>query len=294
MSNYFDKYQKRKVIKANISVIISISIILFLLGIFGFFILNSKKITNHFKEQITITIFFKEKAKLSEIKNFEKKIKFSPEVKTTKFISKKEAAKQLEKEIGEDFIRFLGYNPLQDNLEVNLKGDFVTEQKIDSIKNKWLSHKIITDVNYEYYKPLIQLLNQNIKKIAFWVTVISSLFMLLVFLLINNTIRLSLYNKRFAIKTMQLVGATKGFIRKPFLIKAFWLGFLGATIASTALFTLLYFLDKFFPEFYILQDYKLLSILFGGLFLIGILITTVSTYFVTSRLLNIESEQLYF
>ena len=294
MSNYFDKYQKRKVIKANISVIISISIILFLLGIFGFFILNSKKITNHFKEQITITIFFKEKAKLSEIKNFEKKIKFSPEVKTTKFISKKEAAKQLEKEIGEDFIRFLGYNPLQDNLEVNLKGDFVTEQKIDSIKNKWLSHKIITDVNYEYYKPLIQLLNQNIKKIAFWVTVISSLFMLLVFLLINNTIRLSLYNKRFAIKTMQLVGATKGFIRKPFLIKAFWLGFLGATIASTALFTLLYFLDKFFPEFYILQDYKLLSILFGGLFLIGILITTVSTYFVTLRLLNIKSEQLYF
>lgn len=294
MSNYFDKYQKRKVINANISVIISISVVLFLLGIFGFFILNSKKITNHFKEQITITIFFKEKAKLSEIKNFEKKIKFSPEVKTTKFISKKEAAKQLEKEIGEDFIRFLGYNPLQDNLEVNLKGDFVTEQKIDSIKNKWLSHKIITDVNYEYYKPLIQLLNQNIKKIAFWVTVISFVFMLLVFLLINNTIRLSLYNKRFAIKTMQLVGATKGFIRKPFLIKAFWLGFLGATIASTALFTLLYFLDKFFPEFYILQDYKLLSILFGGLFLIGILITTVSTYFVTLRLLNIKSEQLYF
>ena len=294
MSNYFDKYQKRKVLNANISVIISISVVLFLLGIFGFFILNSKKITNHFKEQITITIFFKEKAKLSEIKNFEKKIKFSPEVKTTKFISKKEAAKRLEKEIGEDFIRFLGYNPLQDNLEVNLKGDFVTEQKIDSIKNKWLSHKIITDVNYEYYKPLIQLLNQNIKKIAFWVTVISSVFMLLVFLLINNTIRLSLYNKRFAIKTMQLVGATKGFIRKPFLIKAFWLGFLGATIASTALFTLLYFLDKFFPEFYILQDYKLLSILFGGLFLIGILITTVSTYFVTLRLLNIKSEQLYF
>jgi len=294
VSNYFDKYQKRKVINANISVIISISVVLFLLGIFGFFILNSKKITNHFKEQITITIFFKEKAKLSEIKNFEKKIKFSPEVKTTKFISKKEAAKQLEKEIGEDFIRFLGYNPLQDNLEVNLKGDFVTEQKIDSIKNKWLSHKIITDVNYEYYKPLIQLLNQNIKKIAFWVTVISFVFMLLVFLLINNTIRLSLYNKRFAIKTMQLVGATKGFIRKPFLIKAFWLGFLGATIASTALFTLLYFLDKFFPEFYILQDYKLLSILFGGLFLIGILITTVSTYFVTLRLLNIKSEQLYF
>jgi len=294
VSNYFDKYQKRKVLNANISVIISISVVLFLLGIFGFFILNSKKITNHFKEQITITIFFKEKAKLSEIKNFEKKIKFSPEVKTTKFISKKEAAKRLEKEIGEDFIRFLGYNPLQDNLEVNLKGDFVTEQKIDSIKNKWLSHKIITDVNYEYYKPLIQLLNQNIKKIAFWVTVISSVFMLLVFLLINNTIRLSLYNKRFAIKTMQLVGATKGFIRKPFLIKAFWLGFLGATIASTALFTLLYFLDKFFPEFYILQDYKLLSILFGGLFLIGILITTVSTYFVTLRLLNIKSEQLYF
>ncbi len=294
MSDYFEKYQQRKIINANISVVISIAIVLFLLGILGFFLLNSKRITNHFKEKITISVFFKEKAKLTEIKNFEKKVKLSNEVKSTRFIPKKEAAEQLKKEIGEDFIKFLGYNPLQDNLEINLKGDYVNETKMDSLKNKWLKYPIVADVNYEYYKPLIKILNQNIKKVSFWIIVVSSIFVFLVFLLINSAIRLSLYNKRFAIKTMQLVGATKAFIRKPFLKRAFWLGFAGATIASAALFTLLYYADRYFPDFQIMQDYKLLSILFGGIFVTGILITLFSTYLATARLLNLKSDQLHF
>ncbi len=294
MTDFFEKYQKRKIINASISVVISIAVVLFLLGILGFFILNSKRITNHFKEKVTISIFFKENAKLTEIKKFEKKIKLSKEVKSTKFIPKKEAAEQLKTEIGEDFIQFLGYNPLQDNLEINLKGDYVNEKKIDSLKKAWINKKIIADVNYEYYKPLIKILNQNIKKISFWIIVISSVFIFLVFLLINSAVRLSLYNKRFAIKTMQLVGATKSFIRKPFLKKAFWLGFAGAFLASVALFTLLYYLNSYFPDFHILQDYKLLTLLFGGIFLTGIFITLFSTFLATSRLLNLKSDQLYF
>ena len=294
MSDYFEKYQQRKIISANISVVISIAVVLFLLAILGFFLLNSKRITNHFKEKVTISVFFKENARLTEIKNFEKKIKLTPEVKSTRFIPKKEAAEQLKNEIGEDFIKFLGYNPLQDNLEVNLKGDFVNEKKMDSLKKKWMSQKIVSEVNYEYYKPLIKILNQNIKKVSFWIIIISAVFIFLVFLLINSAIRLSLYNKRFAIKTMQLVGATKAFIRKPFLKKAFWLGFAGAAIASGTLLALLYYVDRYFPDFRILQDYKLLLILFGGIFGIGIAITLVSTYLATARLLNLKSNQLYF
>jgi len=237
LSDFFEKYQKRKLISANISVVISIAVILFLLGFLGFFVLNSKKITNHFKEKITITVFFKDKAKLSAIKQFEKKIKLSPQVKKTKFIPKKEAAIQLKKEIGEDFIKFLDFNPLQDNLEVNLNGDYVNEQKMDSLKQKWEAKKFISEVNYEYYKPLVKGLNHNLKTLSFWIIVVSSIFLILVFLLINSAIRLSLYNKRFDIKTMQLVGATKSFIRKPFMIKAFWLGFIGAVLASAAVVT---------------------------------------------------------
>ncbi len=294
VSDFFEKYQKRRIISANISVVISIAIVLFLLGALGFFLLNSKKITNRFKEKITVTVFFKDHTKLSEIKQFEKKIKLSPQIKHTKFISKKEAAEQLQKDIGEDFVKFLGYNPLQDNLEVNLKGDYVNLHKLDSIKQIWEQHEFVSEVNYEYYKPLIKGLNRNIKKLSFWILIINSAFLVLVFLLINSAIRLSLYNKRFAIKTMQLVGATRGFIRRPFLIKAFWLGFAGALIASAGLYIALYYLDNYFPEFHFLSDYKLLVILFGGLFATGIFITLVSTFLATRRLFNLNTEQLHY
>lgn len=294
MTDFFEKYQKRKLINANISVVVSIAIVLFLLGLFGFFLLNSNKIINHFKEQVVVTVFFKEKAKITEIKKFEKQIKLSNIVKNTKFITKKEAAKRLKNEIGEDFVKFLGYNPLQDNFEINLKAGYVNEQKMDSLKQTWLKNNFIADVNYEYYKPLIKVLNQNIKKLSLLIGIISLIFLLLVFLLINSAIRLALYNKRFSIKTMQLVGATKSFIRKPFMLKAFWLGTAGAVLASLALWFLLKYFDQHFPDFHILSDYSILGILFGSIFLTGIFITLTSTYFVTARLLKLKSNQLYF
>ncbi len=294
LNDFFDKYQKRRLITANISVVISIAIVLFLLGSLGFFILNSKKITNHFKEKITITVFFKEHAKLSAIKQFEKKIKLSPQVKKTRFVTKKEAAAQLSKDIGEDFIKFLDFNPLQDNLEVNLNGAYVNAKKMDSLKQAWQKNNFVSEVNYEYYKPLIKGLNQNIQKLSFWIMLITGFFLFLVFLLINSAIRLSLYNQRFSIKTMQLVGATKSFIRKPFLIKAFWLGFAGASLASFFLLSILYYIDRYFPEFQFLTDYKLLVILFSGIFATGIIITLISTYFASLRLLNLNSDQMHF
>jgi len=294
LTDFFEKYQKRKLINANISVVISIAVVLFLLGLFGFFLLNSNKIINHFKEQVVITVFFKNDAKLTEIKKFEKQIKLGKTVKFTKFIPKKEAEKRLKKDIGEDFVKFLGYNPLQDNLEINLKAAYVNSQKIDSLKQSWMKNDYIDNVNYEYYKPFIKILNQNIKKLSFYIGIISIIFLILVFLLINSAIRLGLYNKRFSIKTMQLVGATKTFIRKPFMIRAFWLGASGALLASSALWFLLKYFDMHFPDFHILSDYKLLLILFGGIFLTGILITLISTYFVTGRLLKLKSNQLYF
>ncbi len=294
LNDFFDKYQKRRLITANISVVISIAIVLFLLGSLGFFILNSKKITNHFKEKITITVFFKEHAKLSAIKQFEKKIKLSPQVKKTRFVTKKEAAAQLSKDIGEDFIKFLDFNPLQDNLEVNLNGTYVNAKKMDSLKQAWQKNNFVSEVNYEYYKPLIKGLNQNIQKLSFWIMLITGFFLFLVFLLINSAIRLSLYNQRFSIKTMQLVGATKSFIRKPFLIKAFWLGFAGAFLASFFLLSILYYIDRYFPEFQFLTDYKLLVILFSGIFVTGIIITLISTYFASLRLLNLNSDQMHF
>ncbi len=294
MSNYFEKYQKRKLISANISVVVSIAVVLFLLGILGFFMLNSKKITNHFKEKVIITVFFNKDAKTAEIKKFEKTIKLKKEIKSTKFIAKKEAAKALKEDIGEDFVEFLGYNPLQDNLEVTLKGDFVNEEKIESLKKQWLKKSFIAEVNYEYYKPIIKVLNQNVKKMSFWIILISSIIVLLVFLLINSAIRLSVYSKRFGIRTMQLVGATKAFIRKPYLLKAILFGAIGAGIASLAILGLLYYLNTIFPNVHFLQDTKLLLMLFSGIFITGLLITLISTYFATRKFFNLTSEELHY
>jgi len=294
LKDYFEKYQKTRLIKTNISVVISISVVLFLLGILGFFVLNSKNITNHFKEKIVLTVFFKKDAKLSEIKAFEKKLKLKKEVKSVKFVSKKEAAASLQNELGEDFINFLGDNPLQDNLEVSLKGQYVTQKKLDSLKNLWKKNKNIADVSYEYFKPLIKVLNQNIKKMSAWIGIISLVFVILIYLLINSAIRLSIYSKRFSIHTMQMVGATKSFIRKPFLLKSLALGITGASIALAGLFFLLYFINTYFPDLHLMKDYKLLSLLALIIYITGVGITFISTLFATNHFLRMRDDQLHY
>ena len=294
MKDFFDKYQRSRLIKTNISVVVSITIVLFLLGVLGFLVLNSKKITNHFKEKVIITVFFKDKAKLTDIKNFEKQIKLKKEVKKTRFVSKKQAAESLKNDLGEDFVDFLGYNPLQNNLEVSLNGDYVNEKIIDELAKKWKKNPTVADVSYEYYKPLIKILNQNVKKMSFWIGLVSLFFLLLIFFLINSAIRLSIYSKRFSIRTMQMVGATKSFIRKPFLGKALILGLIGATLAILLLLGLLYFLDGYFVGLNFLADYKLLLMLGAIIYLSGIGITLISTIFATNHFLRMNSEQIHF
>jgi len=294
LKDFFDKYQRSRLIKTNISVVVSITIVLFLLGVLGFLVLNSKKITNHFKEKVIITVFFKDKAKLTDIKNFEKQIKLKKEVKKTRFVSKKQAAESLKNDLGEDFVDFLGYNPLQNNLEVSLNGDYVNEKIIDELAKKWKKNPTVADVSYEYYKPLIKILNQNVKKMSFWIGLISLFFLLLIFFLINSAIRLSIYSKRFSIRTMQMVGATKSFIRKPFLGKALILGLIGATLAILLLLGLLYFLDGYFVGLNFLADYKLLLMLGAIIYLSGIGITLISTIFATNHFLRMNSEQIHF
>jgi len=293
LKDYFEKYQKFRLIKTNISVVISISVVLFLLGILGFFVLNSKKITNHFKEKVVLTVFFKDKAKITDIKRFEKQVKLNKEVKSTVFVSKKQASESLKKELGEDFIHFLGYNPLQNSLEINLKGDFVNEKEINTLINHWKKNKTVADINYDYYKPVIKVLNENIKKMSFWIGIVSLFFIFLIFLLINSAIRLSIYSKRISIHTMQMVGATKGFIRKPFLKKAVVLGIVGSMIAIAGLYLILFYLDDYFPGFNFLKDYNLLALLFSVILLIGIIITSISTIFATNHFLSLNADRLH-
>ena len=292
MSSSFEKYQKRRLVSSYFSVIISIALVLFLLGLLGLLVLNAKKVGDHFKEQIAMTIYLKENAKEVEIKQLQKSLDLAEYTKSTRFVSKEEAAKTLQNEIGEDFMEFLGYNPLQNSIDIYFNADYVSSEKINEIADELSKKDFVGDIVYD--KPLISILNQNVQRIGFWILIISGLFLFISVLLINSSIRLSVYSKRFTIKTMQMVGATKGFIRRPFIWKSVRLGIVGAIVAMLGMAGVLYYLNQSFPELELLNDEKLLAVLFAGIFLMGIIITWLSTFFATQRFLNLKTDELYY
>ncbi|MFC4095457.1 cell division protein FtsX [Euzebyella saccharophila] len=292
MGKSFEQYQKQKLISSYFSVALSIGLVLFLLGILGLLVLNTKKMADHFKEQITISVFLKDEAKESEVDQLQKNLLQAEHTKAAIYVSKEEAAEQHSEEIGEDFQDFLGYNPLKNSIDVQLKADFVTPEQIEQIAKNLSEKSYVSEVSYD--KPLVGLLTENVKKISLWILIASGIFTFIAFLLINSSIRLSIYSKRFIIKTMQMVGATKMFIRRPFIWTNVKLGMLGALLATAVLAGLLYYLDQNFPELALIEDLKTLGILFGALFLIGMLISLICTFFATQRFLNLRTDDLYY
>ncbi|MFH6603400.1 cell division protein FtsX [Maribacter algicola] len=292
MSKSFESYQKRKLISSYFSVVLSIGLVLFLLGILGLLVLNTKKMADHFKEQITISLFLKDSAKEVEIDQLQKSLAMAEYTKAATYVSKEEAAEQHSKEIGENFIEFLGYNPLKNSIDVQLKADFVSLEKIEEIAAELSKKNYVDEVSYD--KPLVGLLSENVKKISFWILIASAIFTFIAVLLINSSIRLSIYSKRFIIKTMQMVGATKTFIRRPFIWTNIKLGMLGSLLALLALAGVLYYINGSFPELNLFKDTSMLIILFVAVFVLGVLISFISTFFATQRFLNLRTDELYY
>ncbi|WP_339611036.1 permease-like cell division protein FtsX [uncultured Planktosalinus sp.] len=292
MSTSFEKYQKRRLISSYFSVVISISLVLFLLGLLGLLVLNTKKVADHFKEQIALSIYLKETAKEVEINQLQKSLSLADYTKSAVYVPKEEAAEKLSVEIGEDFIDYLGDNPLQNSIDVFLNAEFVTPELMEEITNEILSKGFVDEVIYD--KPLIALLNDNVKKISLWVLIISGVFTFIAVLLINSSIRLSVYSKRFTIKTMQMVGATKGFIRKPFIWKSVKLGVVGIFVAWIGLAIVIFYLNKTFPELLLIEQPLILGALFLSIFILGVFISWLSTFFATQRFLNLRTDELYY
>jgi len=292
MSSSFDRYQKRKLITSYFSVVISIALVLFLLGCLGLLVLNAKKVADHFREQVVVTIYLNDSAKQVEVDQLENTLAMAEYTKSTDYVSKEEAAELMKAETGEDFMDFVGYNPLQNSIDVYLKADYVTNETLDGISEELANKKFIEDITYD--NDLVELMNNNVKKITFWVLLLSAIFTVIAVLLINSSIRLAVYSKRFIIKTMQMVGATKTFIRRPFVFKSVQLGVIGAVVALIGMGIVLHYLNQFFPELELLQKPLLVGSLFLGIFLLGILITWISTFIATQRFLNLKTDQLYY
>ena len=291
MSSSYEKHQKRRLISSYFSVVISIALVLFLLGLLGLLVLNAKSVSDNFKEQVVLTIYLEDTSKDVEIKQLEKSLAFSHYVKQTKFISKESAADFMKLEYGEDFLNDVGYNPLKNSIEVNLKAEYVTARRLDSISESTLKKNFVEDIKYD--KDLVSLMNSNVKRLSLWVLIISGIFTAIAVLLINSSIRLAVHSKRFTIKTMQMVGATKKFIRRPFIWRSIRLGIIGSLMAILGIGVVLFYVDKSFPEFELTQNQLSIGILFSVVFMVGIFITWWSTFFATQRFLNLKTDQLY-
>ena len=211
MSSKFDSYQKRRLQSSYFSVVISIALVLFMVGVLGLVLLKSTLVANRVKEKVAITLFLKDDVTTKNRNDLKASLQKEEFTKTIIYTSKEKAAKIYSKEIGEDFQKFLGKNPLKNGIDIYLKADFVTPEKVQEIEERFLKNAFVANVSYD--KTLINLLVKNIKRISFWLLVFNVFFGLVSMILINSSIRLSIYSKRFNIKTMQMVGATKGFIR---------------------------------------------------------------------------------
>ena len=290
MSSKFDSYQKRRLRSSYFSVVISIALVLFMVGFLGLVLLKSTQVANHFKEEVVITLFLKNDTSKEQIENL--RTSLLKELFTRKIIYKGDAAKFYAEVLGEDFVNYLGTNPLKNSIDIYLNPGFVTPEKMQEISDKFNKNSFVFEVSYD--KPLVTFLTQNIQKVSFWLFAISSFFGLVALILINSSIRLSVYSKRFNIKTMQMVGATKGFIRKPFIWSGVRLGFIGAIISLAGLAAVIYYIDQKIPTLQLVTDYVTLAYLGGGILLIAFIISWLSTFFATQRFLNLQTDELYY
>jgi cell division transport system permease protein len=287
-----DRYYRRKLKSSYATSMVSITLVLFMMGLLGLIILHAKKLSDYVMENISISIIMKEDVKEAGIIQLQKTLDASDFVKSTEYITEDEAAEELTEDLGEDFIGFLGYNPLLPSIDLRVRAAYANADSIAMIEQRLLANENVKEVFYQ--KTLVQLLNRNIRRIAIVILGFSLLLLIIAIALINNTIRLSVYSRRFLIKTMQLVGATRGFISRPFIIRGIMQGLYSAFIAILILAGILYLSQKEIPELINLQDIDLFLSLFGIVILLGIILSWISTYFAVKRYLRMDTDRLYY
>jgi len=287
-----DKLNKRRLQTSFITTIISVTLVLFLLGVVGLLVLNAQKLSNYVKENIVFNVYIENDAKEVEIRKLQKILDTRQYVRTTEVITREEAADELKESLGEDFVEFLGYNPLLASIDVYLYADYANQDSIAVIQKELAAYPEVKEI--EYQESLVHLVNNNVRRISIILFIFSGIMFLIAITLINNTIRLSVYSKRFIINTMQLVGATRGFIRKPFLYRGMVHGLLSAFLANGFLIGLIYWAEQEMSGILSLSDYRILVVLFGIVLLLGIFINTISTFFAVNKYLKMKVDRLYY
>ena len=283
---------KGKLRSSYVTLIISISLVLFLLGILGLVIINARQLNDYFRESLSFSVMLNDQVKEADIRMLQKDLDAKPYVKFTEYISKEQAASKLQEDLGEDFLNFLGYNPLSPTIDVFLYSGYTHPDSVLKIEKYILEYPYVKEVFYQ--ESILHLINDNVRKIGVFIMIMSSFLFFISVTIINNTIRLSIYSKRFIIRTMQLVGATRGFIRRPFIGRSIAQGLISALLAMILLSGLLYLIEKEFILMFAPRQTNMLLLLAAALVVTGIVVNMISTFLAVNRYLSITDDKLYF
>ena len=284
---------KNRIRGAYFTSVVSISLVLLLLGIVGLLMLNAKQMSDYVKENLCFSLIINDDVSEPDIKQFQKSLDTHEFIKSTEYITKDDAAKQLQEELGENFIETLGYNPLSPTINVYLNSDYASPDSIAKLEGFFLSKSnIVNEVSYQ--QNLVNLIHDNIKKVSIILLALSALFFLISFALLNNTIRLQIYSKRFIINTMKLVGAKKGFIRRPFIASGALQGLVSSIIAIALLYGIIYFANSQLENIMGSIDPWIIALLFVAVAVIGVLLCVFATLLSINKYLRLKTIHLYY
>jgi cell division transport system permease protein len=286
------EYSKARLRSSYLTLVVSVSLVLFLLGVLGLVLINARELSDYLRESLSFSIMLDDEAKEPDIRMLQKDLDAKPYVKATEYVSKDAAAVKMKKELGEDFINFLGDNPLPPTIDVYLYAGYTSPDSVAKIEKYVREYPFVKEVYYQ--ESLLFLINENVRKISLFLLVISTFLFLIALTIINNTIRISIYSKRFLIRTMQLVGASRAFIRKPFLMQSALHGLLAALIAMSLLMGMLYLIEKEFLLMFNFQSTYLMLLLGVSIIITGVVINVISTFFSVNRYLSISEDKLYY
>ena len=291
MEEFEESASAKKTKTIYISTVFGIAMVLSMVGLLGLILVEAHNLSNYVKENIVLNVYVDDAAHETDVMQLRKQIQADPMVKDAQYVTKDQAAHNLQKDLGEDFVKFLGYNPLSQSVDVYLKAEYANNPDIERFTTELLKNPMVKEVKYQ--KSLVNQMNDNITTISLVILAFSAIFVVLSVALINNTIRLAIYSQRFLIKSMQLVGATKGFIRKPFLLYGIWHGILGALIAILILVGTLSLAYKEVPDLVILRSYPEFGAIFVLIVGLGIFISGFSTYLAVNKFLRLKIYNLY-
>ena len=291
MEEFEESASAKKTKTIYISTVFGIAMVLSMIGLLGLILVEANNLSRYVKENIVLNVFVDDAAHETDVLQLQKQLEANIMVKQSLYVSKELAARNLQKDLGEDFVKFLGYNPLSQSIDVYLKADYANNADIEKFKADLLKNPMVKEVKYQ--QSLVDQMNQNLGTISLIILAFAAIFIILSVALINNTIRLAIYSQRFLIKSMQLVGATKGFIRKPFLLYGIWHGLLGGLIAVIILLGTLSLAYKEIPDLIILRNYTEFGIIFLGILGLGIFISGFSTFLAVNKFLRLKIYNLY-